>query len=151
MNLDQKILNQSYQEVHAAKVCLNSEQVGSRWTVALDKAMNEIRENKSIKFTHNILSFVSRDSKETRIVTKSGCVKDACKCGDGISYHKAIFAILERYEELENKAMRVVKKEGNITAIYTRENGELTKQTERCGDVIVWQRPTRRLSLEAAA
>jgi len=96
----QKAINQTI----ADKVALAfDEEIGGKWHTAILKAAQEIKENPTVNFDGEILRFVSRDSGKARMVTKSGCVKNACDCTDSISYHKALFAILTKYTLLQNE------------------------------------------------
>lgn len=79
----------------ASKVLLCDETDGARWIKATEKAFTEILENDTIEFDGEILTFVSRQSGKTRIVTKHGC-HESCDCGGQISYHISIWELLSR-------------------------------------------------------
>lgn len=97
----QSILSAAITQSFGYLVSLSDEQTGARWTAALFKAKDEILENGTIRFDrHNrVLRFVSRYSGKRRIVTQNGC-SDVCDCKARISYHFAIWQILDRYFQL---------------------------------------------------
>ena len=82
-------------------VSFQSEDLGSRWFAAIEKAHDEILENSSILFDGSRLIFTSRKSRKQRIVTRFGCSKE-CQCGGLVSYHFALWHLLNKYEKLSN-------------------------------------------------
>lgn len=76
------------------------EKDGAKKYRAFEKAVTEIQQNDSIQFADGVLSFVSSHSGEPRRVTENGCVADACPCGNTVSYHSALWLIMNRYCEI---------------------------------------------------
>ena len=93
----------AFSELHAENVALSDETRGAKWFNALIKARVEIERNDTIIFEVGILRFTSAQSGKKRIVTKTGCHSSTCDCKDAISYHKAIYLLLERYFELKKR------------------------------------------------
>lgn len=98
LNADRRLMQSAASQVLASVILETAGDKGGRAYKAWEKAYTEARENKSIDFENGILSFTSRFSNEPRKVTKAGCAE--CRCGNGLSYHKILFRILERYAEL---------------------------------------------------
>ncbi|HEY0658054.1 MAG TPA: hypothetical protein VGD05_06255 [Pyrinomonadaceae bacterium] len=99
-----KQLQTATAQVTAAKL-LEGETTGARWIAAIEKGVKEIKENPTVDFSGDVLRFVSRESGKQRLVTKFGC-HQSCECGNQISYHQAIFAVLTRYLQIESEAMK---------------------------------------------
>lgn len=94
--LDKNLLQTAFAQSVAAAVIFDDEKTGSRLYAALEKALKTAQTNKTIEFKNGILRFVSTDSSKQRKVTSAGC-PDNCDCGNEISYHVALYILLERY------------------------------------------------------
>lgn len=100
MHYHQKTMKTAAAQTIARMISLAEDRTGGRVWASLEKAITEIKENKTIEFDGEKLTFVSRASGEQRVVTRAGCVRTACPCGNGISYHLAMFAILDAYNRI---------------------------------------------------
>lgn len=100
---DKGLMKQAVAQTLAGFIALaDGETDGSTKLAAVLKAADVIDRNNSIEFDGVKLSFVSDESNEPRIVTQHGC-SQACPCGNRISYHRALFAIFERYQALQTE------------------------------------------------
>lgn len=149
IKFDYSILMTAQSQTIANMVALECECKGSRYWKAIERAMTELKENRSITFDRKsqVLGFVSRNSGKTRIVTEDGCLRDACECRDEISYHKALYQIISRYYELEDKADRVVYRDGVTTEVFKRNaKGQLEKTAEKIGEILIWAKSNPKYS-----
>jgi hypothetical protein len=145
MKINQNNLQKAVQQVTAEKVMFTTdEKTGAAWMKSIEKAEHNLKENHTIYFASGTLRFKSLDSKQTRIVTASGCVESFCDCKNGISYHKALHAILTRYNELEAEPLIEGEKHiyavGGIETHYKVENGVKVKTVEKVASIRVWAR-----------
>jgi hypothetical protein len=102
-HLEHKLLKQATAQVLANQLTYGEEHGARAWK-AIAKAEIELKENGSISFENSTLTFVSRFSAKQRMVTAAGC-HESCDCTGQYSYHKALFDILTRYNELEAEEM----------------------------------------------
>jgi len=135
MKFNNDLMKKAKSQTMANLVCLSGEGEGSKWFSAIVKAATELRENNSLSFDreNETLTFVSRFSGKTRIVTKFGCHRVSCECGNGISYHRSLFEIIKRYYELEDAAKPRFAEQNS--APYLKASGE--RKRERIGGVFV--------------
>lgn len=112
-----------------------SEEEAIRWFSAIEKAEGEILFNKTLGLEDDVLSFTSRNSGESRSVTKDGC-SQVCPCRNGISYHRAAFEILAKAEikSIEPTKPVTISNHTETNTIYIKR--DLSGQVaEFCGGI----------------
>ena len=132
-SMDKERIKIVAQQLTAEKLFFSQDETeGAKWFAAIEKAETEILFNKSISFQNGVLKFVSRDSRETRIVTAFGC-SQACPCKNGVSYHAAMYQILHAVG-IELRAEPSTAKLPAFEGIYTKRDLSGAK-AEYCGGI----------------